>query len=144
MWHWLSALAFAIPVSPSTSEESSIMPSSRASGWRFSTMWEHSRMSLSHHLGFSIMVSFTWLIGTRVELNLSTRSYPNWGLYCSINVTSSLSISCLSNSEYWSPRRSQSGSIHSINKMYVTSLSALESFQTRIALALLQRNTVNI
>ena len=28
-----------------------------------------------------------------------------------------LSILCLSNSEYWSQRRSQSGSIHSTNKM---------------------------
>ena len=35
----------------------------------------------------------------------------------SIYVTSFLSISCLSNSEYWSQKTSQSGNIHSINKM---------------------------
>ena len=35
----------------------------------------------------------------------------------SINVTSFLSISCSSNSEYWSQKTSQSSNIHSINKM---------------------------
>ena len=34
-----------------------------------------------------------------------------------VYVTSFLSISCLSNSEHWSQKCSQSGSIHSINKM---------------------------
>ena len=34
-----------------------------------------------------------------------------------IYVTSFLSISCLSNSEYWSQQTSQSGNIHNINNM---------------------------
>ena len=40
----------------------------------------------------------------------------------SIYVTSFLSIPCLSNSEYWSQKHSQSGNIHSINKMFMSQL----------------------
>ena len=43
-----------------------------------------------------------------------------------MDVTSFLSIPCLSNSEHWSQKTSQNGSIHSISQdVYVTSLSVL-------------------